>query len=57
MIKRSLRERPATEEKVQSFIAIARYENAVRQLLPLQGMQREIHVVLIVFDQQYVQFP
>jgi hypothetical protein len=57
MLKRSLHERPATEEKVQGFLAIACHEDMVRQLLPFQGMQGKIHIVLIVFHQQYVEFP
>ena len=55
MLKRSLRERPATEDKVQGFLAIARHEDVVCQLLPPQRMQGKIHIVLIVFHQQYVE--
>jgi hypothetical protein len=56
MLKRSFRERFAAEEKVQRFLAIARYEHIVRQLSPLQRMQRKVHVVLIVLYQQFVQW-
>jgi hypothetical protein len=55
MIKRSFRERSPAEEKVQSFLAISGYENVVRQLLPFQCVQGKIHIVLIVFHQQYVE--
>ncbi len=56
MIKRSVRERSPAEEKVQSFLAIAGHENVVCQLLPPQRVQGKIHIVLIVFHQQYVEF-
>ena len=57
MVKRSVRERTAAEEKVQSLLAIAYDEDVICQLLPLQSVQGKIHVVLIVFHQQYVEFP
>jgi hypothetical protein len=47
-------ERPTTEKKVQRLLAIARHEDAVCQVFPPQRMQGKIHVVLIVFHQQYV---
>src|ERR1700676_4508470 len=56
-LKRSMRERPATKDKVQSLLAVARDEDIVCQLLPPQRMQGKIHVVLIVFHQQYVEVP
>jgi hypothetical protein len=56
MIKRSFLERAATEKKVQRFLAVADDEDAVREFLPPQSMQSKIHIVLIVFDQQYVEF-
>jgi hypothetical protein len=49
-------ERSATEEEVQSFLAVAGDENVVRQLLPPQRVQGKIHVILIVLHQQYVEF-
>src|SRR5208337_712821 len=54
MFKRSLRERPATKDKVQSFLAIARHEDVVRQFFPPQRVQGKVYVVLTVFRQQYV---
>src|SRR6202166_1778395 len=56
MVKQSCRESTATKEKIQSLLAIARDEDAVRQFLPPQRMQGKVHIVLIVFHQQYVQF-
>jgi hypothetical protein len=47
-------EPPATKEKVERFLAIARHEDVVRQISPPQRMQGKIHIVLIVFHQQYV---
>jgi hypothetical protein len=44
-----LREGSATEQKVKGFLAIARDEDVVRQVLPFQSVQRKIHVVLIVY--------
>jgi hypothetical protein len=55
MLKRSAGERPATEEKVQRFLAIARHEDVVGQLPPPQRVQGKIPIVLIVFHQQYVE--
>jgi hypothetical protein len=55
MIERSLRVLAATEKKVQRFLAVAHHEDTICHLPPLQGMEGKIHVVLIVFYQQYVQ--
>jgi hypothetical protein len=49
-------ERPTTQEKIQRFFAVACDENIVREFLPPQRMQGKIHIVLIVFHQQYVEF-
>jgi hypothetical protein len=49
MLERSLRERPATEEKVQGFLAISCDDDVVRQPPLFQSMQGKIHIVLIVF--------
>jgi len=57
MIERSVREYPPAKEKIQSFLAIACDKDVVCQLLPFQSMQGKIHVVLIIFHQQYVEFP
>ncbi len=55
MLKRSLRKCPATEDKVQGFLAIARHEDVVGQLPPPQRVQGKIPIVLIVYYQQNVQ--
>src|SRR6202171_983395 len=52
-LKRSMRERTAAEDKVQGFLAVARDEDVVCQFLPPQRMQGKIHIVLIIFHQQY----
>jgi hypothetical protein len=49
MLERSLRERPATEKKVEGFLAIACDDDVVRQLPLFQSVQDKIHIVLIVF--------
>src|ERR1700687_5874763 len=55
MIKRSVGERPATEDKVQSLLAIPCDEDVVRQLFQPQRMQGKVHIFLTVFHQNYVQ--
>ena len=49
--KQSMRKRSAAEEKIERFLPVARYDDIVRQLVPLQRMQSKIHVILIIFYQ------
>jgi hypothetical protein len=57
MLEQSLRERPATEEKVHGFLAIACDDDVVRQRPLFQSMQGKIHIVLIVFHNSMSSFP
>src|SRR5450755_4189570 len=53
---RSVRKYPTTEEKIQRFLAIAHHKNAGCRLFPPESVQGQVAIVLIVFDQEYVQF-
>src|ERR1700693_2745318 len=53
-LKRPMSERPATEDEVQGFLAVARDEDVVCQFLPPQRVQGKIHIVLIVFPKKDV---
>ena len=46
----------AAKKKIQSFFAVAHYEDAVGQLPLAQGVQRQVDIILAVFDQQYIYF-
>src|SRR6266567_2100454 len=46
--------RGAVEEEVQGFGAVAAEENLVRQIALFERPQRELRVILVVFDEQYL---